>query len=106
MAASWSRYGTSSSTARLLGQITPVGALRCDSACACSRNRVAEINTAPSAGISASSEIRTKSSLEILASLTSGINALPERFDTQSLHGVHEKFVGTLAEREIGFHDI
>src|SRR4051794_39311516 len=103
--ASWSRYGTRSSMARLFGQITPVGLPRCDRACACSRNRVAEISTAPSPGMSASSAIRTKLSTAILPSLTSGINALPERFDTQSLDGVHEKFVGTFAKRQIGFDD-
>src|SRR6202000_1757652 len=42
----------------------------------------------------------------IFPPLTSGINALPERFDAEPLHGVDEQFVGPSAQREIGFHDI
>src|SRR5580700_11139420 len=45
-------------------------------------------------------------SAAILPFLTSGIDPLPERFDAEPLYRVDEEFVGTLAQRQIGFNDI
>src|ERR1700691_2170631 len=45
-------------------------------------------------------------SAAILPFLTSGIDPLPERFDAEPLHRIDEEFVGTLAQRQIGFNDI
>src|ERR1700753_3448579 len=38
--------------------------------------------------------------------LTSGIDALPERFDAEALDGVDEQFVRARAQREIGLDNI
>ena len=40
------------------------------------------------------------------AFLTSGIDPLLEWFDAQPLHRIDEQFLGTVAQREIGFDDV
>src|SRR5260370_38704866 len=91
---------------RLFGQITRARPTRRESASGSSRNRAAEIRTAPSPGSGASSATWTNASPEILPFLTSGIDTLPERFDAEPLHRVDEKLIGTLAQRQIGFDNI
>src|SRR5260370_17848289 len=61
---------------------------------------------APSPGISASSATRINGSVVIFPPLTSGIDALLERFDAKPLHGIDEKLVGPGAQREIGLDNI
>src|ERR1700749_4941570 len=45
-------------------------------------------------------------SVAIFPFLTSGIDPLPEWFDTEPLHRVDEQLVGTGAQREISFNNI
>src|SRR5713101_6276387 len=61
---------------------------------------------APSPGIASSSATWTNASVVIFPFLTSGIDPLPERFDTKPLHGVNEKLVGTRAQCEVGLDNI
>src|SRR4029077_5503260 len=100
------RYGTRSSTARLLGQITPSLPARLNNASGSSRNRAAETSTAPSPGNSAPSATWTKISVAIFPFLTSGINPLLEWFDAEPLNPIDEDLVGTFAQRKIGFDNI
>src|SRR5205085_5534472 len=104
--ASRSRYGTRSSTSRLLAQITPSLPGRRNSASGSARNRAAETSTAPSRGSSASSATWTNGSGEILPCLTSGINALPEWFDAEPLDGIDEQFVRSRPQRQIGLDNV
>src|SRR5579864_2183653 len=91
---------------RLLGQITPI-LPRCPRmACGSSRNRLDETSTPPSAGSSASSATCAKPSAMMCPPLTSGIDALPERFDAEPLHAVDEQLVGAGAQRQIRLDDI
>src|SRR5712664_4838781 len=61
---------------------------------------------APSPGIAASSATGINGSGVIFPPLTSGIDALLERFDAKPLYGVDEKLVGPGAQREIGLDNI
>src|ERR1700742_3712540 len=104
-AATRSRYGTRSSRPRLFGQITPT-LPRFNSATGFSRKRAAETSTQACAGSSAPSATWTKGSSTIFPPLTSGIDALPERFDAEPLHRVDEQLLGRGAQREIGLDDV
>src|SRR5579864_7452688 len=106
MTARRSTNGTSSSTSRLFGQITPRFSNRSSKVCRFSRNRAAETSTAAPSGSSAPSGTCTKMSVTTLPFLTSGIDPLLERFDAEPLHGIDEKFVRALAQRKISFDDI
>src|SRR4029077_11180642 len=88
------------------GQIAPALPARCRIASGSPRKRFAVTSTAPSAGSSASSATCANASLMICPPLTSGIDALPERFDAEPLHRVDEQLVGVLAQCQIGFDDV
>src|ERR1700760_3216928 len=89
---------------RLFGQTTPT-LPRYNSASGSSRNRAAETSTQP-CGSSAPSATCAKGSSTIFPPLTSGIDALPERFDAQPLYRVDKKLLGRGAQREIGLDDV
>src|SRR5207248_7200350 len=61
---------------------------------------------AQSGGSGASSATWTKASSDIFPFLTSGINPLPEWFDTEPLHRIDEQLVGIGAQREVGLNNI
>src|ERR1700744_4393598 len=70
-----------------------------------SRKRAAGTRIAAPSGASAPSARWMNVSSAICPSLTSGINALPERFDAEPLHHVDEQLGGG-TERQIGLGDI
>src|SRR6202035_3497264 len=91
-------------TSRLFGQITPT-LPRFNNASGSSRNRAAETSTQP-CGSSAPSATCAKGSPAIFPPLTSGIDALPERFDAKPLHRIDKQLLGRGTQREIGLDDV
>src|SRR4029450_2794444 len=71
-----------------------------------SRKRAAGTRIAPSPGNSAPSAMCTNRSVTIIPCLTSRIAARLEWFDAQTLHRIDEQFLGTVAQREIGFDNV
>src|SRR4029079_10306110 len=101
-----SRYGTSSAIRRSFGQMTPVGAWRSTSSRASTRSRAAGNMTGTPSGTGASSSTRTKRSSTMRPALTSGIDALLEWLDAETLDGIDEKLLRPLAQLEIGGRDV
>src|SRR3954468_5705051 len=91
---------------RLFGQITPTLLPRASNAPFSARKRSAGTRISPPSGSGVSTASLTKLSSAIFPPLTSGIDALLERFDAETLHRVHEQLFRPLAQRQIGFHDI
>src|SRR6266700_1671134 len=101
-----SRWGASSATLRLLGQMTPVGPSRRTSASASARKRAAETITGKRSGTSASSATRAKPSATMRPSLMSCMDALLERLDADAFHGLEEDFPGPLAQLHVSRDDV
>src|SRR5215470_2583398 len=91
---------------RLFGHSTPVGASRRAISAASARKRAAGTITGTPSGIGASSRTRTYSSATTRPPLTSRIDTLPERFDTDALDRVEKDLVGPRAQLEIGRRDV
>src|SRR6266702_403367 len=91
---------------RLFGQITPTLPARLSNASASLRKRSAVTRMSPPSGSGVSTASLTKPSSAIFPPLTSGIDALLERFDTEALHRVDEQLLRPLAQHQISFHDV
>src|SRR6516162_8813454 len=86
--------------------MTPVGAPRSTSSRASARNRAAGRSTGAPSGSGASSSTRTKRSSMMRPALTSGIDALLERFDPHALDSIDEQLVRPRAQLDIGRRDV
>src|SRR5215468_1181958 len=106
MSARCARCGSRSATLRLLGQITPTASLRRAKSSASARKRSAVTMIAPSSGTGSPSATRTNRSSATFPDLTSGIDALLERFDADAIDRIDEQFIGLLAQLQIGLGDI
>src|SRR5215471_6341069 len=106
MSVRFARCGSSSATLRLFGQITPTASCRCANSPASARKRSADTMTGPCSGTGSPSATRRKRSSTTFPDLTSGIDALLERFDADALDRIDEQFIGLLAQLQIGLGDI
>src|SRR6266702_8112608 len=91
---------------RLFGQITPTLPARLSNASASLWKRSAGTRMSPPSGSVVSTASLTKLSSAIFPPLTSGIDALLERFDTEALYRVDEQLLRPLAQSQISFHDV
>src|SRR5215470_1614208 len=91
---------------RLFGHSTPVGASRRKISSASARKRAAGTITGTRSGIGASSSTRTYWSATMRPPLTSRIDTLPERLDTNALDRVEKDLVRPRAQLEISFDNV
>src|SRR5262245_6772207 len=91
---------------RSFGQSTPVGTWRSTRSRASARSRVAGRMTGTPSGTGASSSTRANRSSTMWPALTSGIDALLERLDTDPFDGVDEMLIRPLAQLEISGGDV